>query len=424
MTSHAGPAGPITDAWLWQDAAPFEAGFERRVQALAAMRATLSARRPLGGREEGFLALYDRVRELDAQAFASVFRAPAAEAWTRRTFDALRACLAGPEDATRAAALARRLDAFSLFALALAHMVDGDLVLPQPLDVELPVNLPGTPLVVEGRGRGAIRGRAGLELVARPIVRVEGVELWCVPEALALPGARWPDVDPALAAGPGLSAAHAEVLAEALRCVGRYQVATLDQVRDHVSVVALQPEDAHRYPNASSSEHPGAMLLGAYPDPIELADHVIHEYYHGRLFALEGMGPLLEEGTAEPERYYSPWRDELRSMRGLLHGAYVFAPVHDYWRAVADDPALAPATREGGAEHAARIALELRIAAEQIERHGRLTRFGRAVFERLRERIDGIVASLDGAARSRALRAVREHVSRYDTEGQVRALEA
>ncbi len=410
---------PLSQEFLWADAAPFDALFEQRVSALAAVHATLEERRPLAGREDGFLALYAFARDVDAETFATVWSSPAAEAWTRRAFDALRACLAAPDEAPTAKVLSSHLDAFALFALALAHLADVELRLPEPLHVDPPVNLPGTPLVISGAATQTIGGRADLELMERPIVHLDGCELTCAPEALHVPGAAWSDIEAALAAGPAFQAAHVDTLGAALALIRTHQPQTFAQIREHISVVALQPEDADKYPNATSSEHPGAMLLGAYGDAIELADHLVHEFYHGRLFALEALGPLLEEDEAPSERFYSPWRDEPRSMRGLLHGTYVFTPVHDYWRAVERDASLPSDTRELARDRATRIALQLRLACTQIQRHGSLTAFGRSLFSALQTRVDEVTEARDGDAYPPARNAVREHVRRFDHDGQV-----
>ena len=57
----------------------------------------------------------------------------------------------------------------------------------------------------------------------------------------------------------------------------------------------------------------GAFIVGFVANPWELADTLIHEMSHGRLFALEDAGSLFDEAACDPlgdERYYSPWRDD------------------------------------------------------------------------------------------------------------------
>ena len=396
---------------VWTDPEPFDVLEAQRMHALVAIRETVAERRPLGGREDAFLSLYDDARRGDAHAFAQVWGAPAAHAWVRRTFDTLRSVLGSPGDERARDRLADQLDAFGWFALSLGHVADADVELPRPLRVEAPVGLPGTLVVAETSGDAQVRKLSDLSLARSPVVSVEGAEVVLSPEALAVPGAVWDDVAAALAAAPELSTAHAGVVAEALEAVATFSEAAFTQIRDHVDVVALQPDDAQKYPNASSSEFPGAVLLGASADAFDLADHLIHEFAHNRLFALEGMGGLLEDDASD--RYYSPWRDELRSMRGLVHGAYVFVYVFDYWRAVAEE---APRDDIGdrARENAARTVLELRVAISQVRRHARLTDFGRAVVQHVAARIDAMDG---GSAKARA--AVEAHLDRFDVERQV-----
>lgn len=399
---HASPA------WIWDERTPLRAQQERTVDALAAIRDTIEARRPLGGREDAFLAQHDVACGIDEASFAQVWRSPAAHAWTWRTFGALRACLAEPARGNGARSLEAQLDAFPVFVEALAHVAGVDVALPAPRHRVAEAHLPGTRLVAQA-------GR----FVECAVVRHEGAELALLPEALCVAGASWPDAVLARDQGAGFHRAQADTLTAALATMGRHQPGTFRQIRDHLQVVAFVPEDARPYPNASSSEHPGAVLLGAYGDPFDLADHLIHEHHHNRLFALESHGALLEPTAGEGERFYSPWRDEPRSLRGLVHGAYVFVPVHDFWADVRDR-----ATDEGvaavAADHAARAALQLRLAAGVIERHARLTPLGAAVFASVVERSQAARSADDASPAIRA--AVADHVARHDLAGDVRAL--
>jgi len=156
------------------------------------------------------------------------------------------------------------------------------------------------------------------------------------------------------------------------------------------------------------------MLLGACSDTLELADHLVHEHHHNRLFALEAHQALLEEeDPAQPvERFYSPWRDELRSLRGLLHGAYVFVPVHALWHAAR---ALDPAAEL----HAARISLQLEIAVDLLERYARPTDLGAALLASITERVAAISRATPVPAAVRE--ALGAHVARFDAQGQARA---
>jgi HEXXH motif-containing protein len=63
---------------------------------------------------------------------------------------------------------------------------------------------------------------------------------------------------------------------------------------------------------------------------LRLADTLIHEFHHSALYAVMDLIPLHSAGP-EPG-YYSPWRDDPRPIEGLLHGAYAYLGVVDFWR--------------------------------------------------------------------------------------------
>ena len=65
-----------------------------------------------------------------------------------------------------------------------------------------------------------------------------------------------------------------------------------------------------------------------------LAENVIHEALHLQLSLVESVEPLTVEG-AENEPVFSPWREDGRTMRGLLHAVYVFSNLRYFWERVA-----------------------------------------------------------------------------------------
>jgi hypothetical protein len=61
---------------------------------------------------------------------------------------------------------------------------------------------------------------------------------------------------------------------------------------------------------------------------LRVLESIIHEAMHLKLTLLEKVLPLIEVGTTET--FYSPWRDEARPIKGVLHGVYVFKSVYDF----------------------------------------------------------------------------------------------
>ena len=75
--------------------------------------------------------------------------------------------------------------------------------------------------------------------------------------------------------------------------------------------------------------------LSTERDRVErLAENIVHEALHLQLSLVERVQPLLTDELDE-ERVYSPWKDEWRTIRGLVHALYVFGNLRSFWKDVA-----------------------------------------------------------------------------------------
>jgi HEXXH motif-containing protein len=101
-----------------------------------------------------------------------------------------------------------------------------------------------------------------------------------------------------------------------------------------VPLVAARPD---RGVNATSRESFGAIAVSETRDPVILASVLVHECQHAKLNAVLDLIPLFRPDQA---RYYAPWREDPRPLGGLLHGAYAYLGVSDFWRV----QSLVPAT--------------------------------------------------------------------------------
>jgi hypothetical protein len=111
-------------------------------------------------------------------------------------------------------------------------------------------------------------------------------------------------------------------------------------VRDHpgraaelsVGLVAIVPIVADHIGSAGSitaRDAFGSMCATRSGTGRTFADSLVHEFQHSKLYALADIVPLHTAG-AEPV-HYSPWREDPRPMEGLLHGAYSYVGVTDFW---------------------------------------------------------------------------------------------
>ena len=89
---------------------------------------------------------------------------------------------------------------------------------------------------------------------------------------------------------------------------------------------------------------------------IRLAESIIHECMHLQLTLIDAVSPLVACREASA---FSPWREGVRPLNGVLHGLYVFTVIAAYFRTVELDPSLTPAERTFVARRRGEIAQEV-----------------------------------------------------------------
>jgi len=402
---------------LWTDRGVLHERVEKSACALAAVAQVLAERRPLGGGESEFLALYERARAASPEAFTDAWSDPTAYWWVRLAYRLAAAVLRGapldgPARAYTAAigapdprdALALHLERWKPFALGTALQAGLDLPLATPLSAAPPLSIPGTRLVLSGPSRVAVAGVRGgllvdprgapLETTTCAAVPIEGSHLRLDAAAFHLPAFSYRLAPEMLDAA--FQARHASLTERSLDLVRRFAPETHAQMARALRVVAWKPREAADYTNVSHSELPGAFICGAVDEPHEMADVFVHEFHHGRLFALEERGPLLDAGAegAAREEHYSPWRRDRRGYNGILHAVYVHVAALRFWTALAREGVLPAEARAYALDRLLRYPLQLALGAHVL-RGARFTERGASLMTALEE--DARAASRDAA---------------------------
>lgn len=91
-----------------------------------------------------------------------------------------------------------------------------------------------------------------------------------------------------------------------------------------ITVVEVPGQDDLPYFSGSSSELWGAVHICLPADDGVMAEMLTHEAAHHWIHLVEDLGPLATD-CWEGEIWPSPWRNELRPLGGVIHGAFVFA---------------------------------------------------------------------------------------------------
>jgi HEXXH motif-containing protein len=107
--------------------------------------------------------------------------------------------------------------------------------------------------------------------------------------------------------------------------------AELTHTLRRVVPVGYHPE---RHLSASYTEAPGLIYMTLHPDPLTLAEAIVHETQHGKLNALLWHDAVLINGRTEWTT--SPVRDDLRPLMGVLLAVHAFVPVARLHRGLAE----------------------------------------------------------------------------------------
>ncbi|MDQ2810410.1 MAG: HEXXH motif domain-containing protein [Actinomycetota bacterium] len=95
-------------------------------------------------------------------------------------------------------------------------------------------------------------------------------------------------------------------------------------------IVPLTPQSETDLISATSPAAFGAIATSWPPDPVTLAETLVHEFQHVKLCGLLDMVPLTESGG---EKVYAPWRQDPRPAAGLLQGVYAHLGIVRFWQA-------------------------------------------------------------------------------------------
>lgn len=140
--------------------------------------------------------------------------------------------------------------------------------------------------------------------------------------------------------GEAVAAKGRVIVEEALNIVEAWRPALARELRAICSAVQfVRDPSAHPDKIVSFSDNsvPGALYVsisqsGGLIDAYDLADSLIHEYRHQKLYLFERRHPTAHPGSL----VVSPWREDLRPASGLLHAIFVFVELRRFWEHVRD----------------------------------------------------------------------------------------
>jgi HEXXH motif-containing protein len=131
-----------------------------------------------------------------------------------------------------------------------------------------------------------------------------------------------------------------ECIQSAWELLVRHHGWAADSIAAGVSVIV--PLAAHgdtELDSATTQAAFGAIATSLPPDPVIMAEILVHEFQHAKLCGLEDIAPLTEPSGERVN--YAPWRPDPRPAGGLLQGVYAHLGIARFWgtqRHVATEP--------------------------------------------------------------------------------------
>lgn len=126
------------------------------------------------------------------------------------------------------------------------------------------------------------------------------------------------------------------LLHEALRIVESWRPSLARELRficRAVQFIRDPGADPEKIVSFSDNAVPGALYVSIMQrnqlvDAYDLADSLIHEYRHQKLYLMERLSPMVEPTS---QKVVSPWREDLRPPAGLFHAIFVFVELRRFW---------------------------------------------------------------------------------------------
>lgn len=136
--------------------------------------------------------------------------------------------------------------------------------------------------------------------------------------------------------GDDLTVAGQELVKQAMEIVKKWRPALASEMLETCSAVQFIRDpmaDPHKIVSFSDNSVPGALYVSIYQahgliDPYDLADSLIHEHRHQKLYLLERYAPIVKPTSTQ---VVSPWREDLRPPSGLFHAVFVFVELRRFW---------------------------------------------------------------------------------------------
>ena len=125
-----------------------------------------------------------------------------------------------------------------------------------------------------------------------------------------------------------------EALRQALALVETHQPGLRREMAIGLSLLVPVGFEPEKHLSASYRQAIGTVYLTLHPNPVVMAEALVHEHSHAKLNALLELDDVLFDHWEE--RHPSPYRPDPRPMMGVLLGAHAFVAVERFLERLGD----------------------------------------------------------------------------------------
>jgi hypothetical protein len=147
-------------------------------------------------------------------------------------------------------------------------------------------------------------------------------------------------------------------------------------------------------PSSSNSSVDTMFWYSATHQPLLMAEMIIHEFSHQRVFRLQDKDPLIDpevHGSGwDICEIYSPWRDDPRPVNGVFHGFVVFTEAAKFWMSLINQGGLQPEELDISKRRMTMLALQLDHAQKSLATCT-YTEWGKSVFDAYAQVLEGTI---------------------------------
>ena len=147
-------------------------------------------------------------------------------------------------------------------------------------------------------------------------------------------------------------------------------------------------------PSSSNSSVDTMFWYSATNQPLLMAEMIIHELSHQRVFRLQDMDPLIDSEVHGSGwdicEIYSPWRDDPRPVNGVFHGFVVFTEAAKFWMSLINQGGLHPEDLDISKRRMTMLSLQLDHAQKSLATCT-YTEWGKTVFDAYAQVLEGTI---------------------------------